>query len=122
MYTRVGENVRRHEFLNEEMDGEETRKRSVLNMTNKPVDLPIAAVDHVNFNLPVDFTVAGLRTSKTEEKLYRGNKVEAEGESRLSCESIAAIAERVCVINFRWEGKGREYSTLLNVHRSISKL
>jgi hypothetical protein len=67
MYTRVGENVRGHEFLNEEMDGEETRKRSVLNMTNKPVDLPIAAVDHVNFALPTDFTVAGLRTSKTEE-------------------------------------------------------
>jgi len=101
MYTRVGENVSRHEFLNEEMDGEETRKRSVLNMTNKPVDLPIAAVDRVSFGLPPDFTIAGLRTSKTEEKLDRGNKVEVEGASRLSGGSIAAIAERVCALNFR---------------------
>jgi hypothetical protein len=98
MYTRVGDNVRRHEFLNEEMGGEEARKRSVLNMTNKPVDLPIAAVDHVSFALPADFTIAGLRTSKTEEELDR---VEVEGESRLSGESVAAIAERVCAVNFR---------------------
>jgi hypothetical protein len=97
MYTRVGDNVRRHEFLNEEMGGEETRKRSMLYMTNKPVDLPIAAVDH----LPADFTIAGLRTSKTEEELDRGNKVEVEGESHLSGESIAAIAERVYAVNFR---------------------
>lgn len=101
MYTRVGDNVRRHEFLNEEMDGEETRKRSVLNMANKRVDLPIAAVDRVRFALPADFTIAGLRTSKTEEELDRGNKVEVEGESRLSGERIAAIAERVYEINFR---------------------
>lgn len=64
MYTRVGDNVTRHEFLNEEMDGEETRKRSMLNTTNKPVDLPIAAVDHVRFALPADFTIAGLRLVK----------------------------------------------------------
>jgi hypothetical protein len=87
--------------LNEEMDGEATRKRSVLNMANKPVDLPIAAVDHVSLALPADFTIAGLRTSKTEEELDRGNRVEVEGESRLSCGSIAAIAERECAINFR---------------------
>jgi len=101
MYTKFGDNVRQHEFLNEEMDGEETRKRSVLNKKNKPVDLPIAAVDHVSFALPADFTIAGLRTSKTEEELDRGNKVEVEGESRLSGESIAAIAGRVYAINFR---------------------
>ena len=101
MHVRVGDNVRRHEFLNEEMDGEETRKRTVLNMTDKPVDLPVAAVDHISYALPADFTVAGLRTSKTEEELDRGNKDEVEGESRLSGESIAAIAERVRAINFR---------------------
>jgi hypothetical protein len=98
-YRKVGENFRRHKFLNEKMDGEETRKRSVLNMTNKPVDLPIAAVDRVRSTLPADFTIAGLRTSKVE--LGRGIKVEVEGESRLSGESIAAIAERVYAINFR---------------------
>jgi hypothetical protein len=101
MYTRAGDNVKRHEFLNEEVVGEETRKRSVLNMTNKPVHLPIASVEHVSFASPADFTIAGLRTSKTEEELDRGNKVEVKGESRLSGESIAVIAERVYAINFR---------------------
>jgi hypothetical protein len=48
MYAWVGDNVIRHEFLNEEMAGEETRKRPVLHMTNKPVDLPIAAMDHAS--------------------------------------------------------------------------
>jgi len=80
MYTRVGDNVRRHEFFNEEMDGGETRKRPVLHITNKPVDLPIAAVDHVRLALPADFIIAGLRTSKTEILDEKGR-----GESTLPC-------------------------------------
>jgi hypothetical protein len=99
VYTGVGDNIRRHEFLNEETGGGETRKRSVLNV-NKPVDLPMAAVDHIRSTLPADLIIAGLRTSKTEEKLDRGIKVEVEGKSRLIIESIGAIAERVNNYNY----------------------
>ena len=64
----------------------------------------LSTLGHVRFALPADFIVAGLRTSKTEEELDRGNKVEVEGESRLSGERIAAIAERVYAVNFILEG------------------
>jgi hypothetical protein len=54
MYTMSGDNVTRNRFLNEVMDGEETRKCPVLHTKNNSVDVPIVRIDPATSAVPAD--------------------------------------------------------------------
>jgi hypothetical protein len=99
MYTTSGENVRRHRFLNEVMDGEENRK-------DKGVDLPIARIEPARSDVPADLRIADLGNNKMEGELAERNYAKVERESQLSGESTIVTEDKQYEINLgvEWEG------------------